>query len=87
MADEPPDEEETLRAEEIVREGIMLGLRTSEGMNLASVERRAGVAPTAGREAAIAARIATGDLEQTADVLRVPRQRWLRLDGIVADLF
>jgi oxygen-independent coproporphyrinogen-3 oxidase len=79
--------EESLGPDELVREALMLGLRTREGVPLARVQARAGVTLLAGREAAVARRIARGDVERDGDVLRVPRSRWLHLDGIVADLF
>jgi len=79
--------EEHLGPQEIVREALMLGLRTREGMNLSATASRAGVDPFGGRQTAIARRIGRGDVVHDGPWLRVPTARWLHLDGIVADLF
>ena len=65
----------------------MLGLRTARGVDLAALTERTGVDPRQGRQQAIERRAARGDVILEGDVLRVPRDRWLMLDGIVADLF
>jgi len=80
-------EVEMLGPEEIVREALMLGLRTIDGMNVASTERRAGCDPKTGREREIERAIDQGKLLQVGDWLRVPQKHWLKLDGIVRDLF
>ena len=80
-------ETEVLRGPEIVREALMLGLRTSAGTDLIVTEARAGVNPRQGRERALERAKLHGDLLDTGDRLRVPRERWLKLDGIVRDLF
>ena len=80
-------EVEELGPDEIIREALMLGLRTVDGMNLAATERRAGQSPREGREDEIARAIERGNLVQDGDWLRVPMNRWLKLDGIVRDLF
>ncbi len=78
---------ETLSPGDLVREAIMLGLRTARGVDLAALARRTGLDPTAGREAAIARRTARGELVREGDSLRVPREHWLALDAIVTDVF
>jgi len=78
---------EALGPEEIIREALMLGLRTADGMNLAATERRAGRDPKAGRQQEIKRAIERGNLVRDEDWLRVPVERWLKLDGIVRDLF
>ena len=80
-------EVEELGPKEIIREALMLGLRTVDGMNLSETEMRAGRDPQAGREREIERAIETGNLEQVGGWLRVPQDRWLKLDGIVRDLF
>jgi coproporphyrinogen III oxidase-like Fe-S oxidoreductase len=80
-------EVEDLGPDEIIREALMLGLRTIDGMNLVATEMRAGQDPKAGREREIERAIDEGDLRQVGDWLRVPHDRWLKLDGIVRDLF
>ena len=78
---------EELGPDEIIREALMLGLRTIDGMNLAATQRRAGRDPKAGREREVERAIEEGNLTQVGDWLRVPQDRWLKLDGIVRDLF
>ncbi len=81
------EEEERLDANTLVREALMLGLRTMEGTDLEATRARAGIDPLAGRENALARAMAAGDVVRDADRLTVPRDRWLRLDGIIARLF
>jgi len=83
----PEAEVEDLGPQEIVREAWMLGLRTLDGVDLAATEARAGLDPTAGREREIERAMARGNLTRVGNWLRVPRDRWLKLDGIVRDLF
>ena len=80
-------EVEELGPEEIVREALMLGLRTIEGMDLLATETRAGRDPKEGRERELELAIETGNLVEVDHWLRVPQDRWLKLDGIVRDLF
>jgi oxygen-independent coproporphyrinogen-3 oxidase len=80
-------EVEELGPDEIIREALMLGLRTVDGTNLVATQMRAGRDPKAGREREIERAIAKGNLRQVGDWLRVPHDRWLKLDGIVRDLF
>lgn len=86
---EVPREEssEDLGPDEIVREALMLGLRTREGVDLEATAKRAGKDPLAGRERAIERRLASGDLVREGTRLRAPPSRWLALDSIVVDLF
>ena len=79
--------QEALDPQDLIREALMLGLRTDEGVDLTRLALRTGHDPRVSREKAIARRIARGDLSVEGDVMRVPRRRWLLLDGIVADLF
>lgn len=79
--------EERLSAEDRVREALMLGLRTSEGVDVAAVRERTGIDLLVGRERVIERRIASGDLVMKGDRMTIPQARWLHLDGIVADLF
>jgi putative oxygen-independent coproporphyrinogen III oxidase len=78
---------EALGPDEIIREALMLGLRTVDGMNLVATERRAGRSPREGREHEIERAIERGNLVEDGGWLRVPVDRWLKLDGIVRDLF
>ncbi|MBW2464380.1 MAG: radical SAM family heme chaperone HemW [Deltaproteobacteria bacterium] len=80
-------ESEDLDGEMIVREALMLGLRTAEGVDIARTAARSAVDPRGGRGEAIARRVARGDLIDEGGRLRVPRERWILLDGIIADLF
>ncbi len=78
---------ETLSPADRIREALMLGLRTREGVHLDALEARTGVDPRAGREAAIERRTSRGELIEEAGALRVPARHWLALDAIVTDLF
>jgi putative oxygen-independent coproporphyrinogen III oxidase len=80
-------EVEMLGPEEIIRESLMLGLRTSEGMHLEETRARADRDPRTGREPAIERAVEQGYLVQAGGRLRVPPKHWLKLDGIVRDLF
>jgi oxygen-independent coproporphyrinogen-3 oxidase len=80
-------ETETLGPNEIVRESLMLGLRTVEGMNLEDTRARAGIDPLVGREREVEDALTRGNLVRDDAWLRVPQSRWLKLDGIVRDLF
>ena len=79
--------EEQLDGNDVVREHLMLGLRTSDGVDLARAREAAGRDPLVGRQQALARALARGEVVHEGDVLRVPRARWLHLDGIVAALF
>ena len=79
--------EEQLSPEDLIREALMLGLRTREGLNLARLRARTGVDPLATRKRAVERRLGRGELTLEGEIMRVPEQRWLMLDGIVADLF
>lgn len=79
--------EETLTPQDCIREALMLGLRTARGVDLSALQERTGVDPRQGRERPLARRLDRGDLTLEADILRIPRDRWLMLDSIVADIF
>lgn len=79
--------EEHLGALELLREALMLGLRTREGVHVGGAEARSGRRLDSGREAALERRLGSGDVVFDAGTLRVPRERWLQLDSIVSDLF
>lgn len=79
--------DEALGVQELVRERWMLGLRTSDGIDLASVRESIGVDPLEGRHAAVERALARGNLVRVGERLRVPHERWLHLDGIIASVF
>lgn len=79
--------EEYLAPEDRVREALMLGLRTREGVELAALRTRTGLDLRHGRERVIERRVQSGDLRLDGDRLTVPPDRWLHLDAIVTDLF
>ena len=80
-------ESEVLDAQALIREALMLGLRTRDGVNLQAVEARAGIDLFEGRSRSIGRAIDRGNLTLEGGRLRVPEQRWLHLDSIVTDLF
>ena len=80
-------ESETLDGQALVREALLLGLRTAQGVDLAFTAERAGVDPLKGRERALERQLKRGNVELTEQYLRVPRSRWLHLDSITTDLF
>lgn len=79
--------EEQLDAGDLMRERLMLGLRTRRGVDLGEARAALGVDPLAGRERALERALARGEAVLENDVLRVPHTRWLQLDSIVASLF
>jgi putative oxygen-independent coproporphyrinogen III oxidase len=79
--------EETLSPGDVIREALMLGLRTTEGVDLAELEARTGVRVADGRERVIERMCASGRLRVENERMTVPVERWLLLDGIVAELF
>ncbi len=83
----PPGEREALTPDTRVLEGLMLGMRTVEGTDLAAWRARTGVDPRAGREAKIRAQVERGNVVDDGAALRIPRSRWLVADDIVASVF
>lgn len=83
----PEESDEALGPQDIVREGLMLGLRTLEGVDLVALAQAAGVDPLEGRRRQLDRRIEQGDALLRNDRLYVPQSRWLHLDSIVSDLF
>ena len=81
------EQEELLDPQDRIREALMLGLRTIEGVDLGGLAARVGVDPRAGREAAFARALARGRLVEEGGRVRVPHAEWLRLDDLVSDLF
>jgi oxygen-independent coproporphyrinogen-3 oxidase len=79
--------EEQLSASDVIREALMLGLRTSEGVSLDALEARVGKNPLSGRERVVERLCARGHLRIDQGRVHVPVERWLLLDGIVAELF
>lgn len=79
--------EEDLGGKELVREQLMLGLRTAEGMDLEHAARTSGRDPKLGREKPLQRALDTGNVIVEGTALRVPHARWLHLDSIVAALF
>ena len=82
-----PREFERLGPAEIIREAWMLGLRTQDGIDLDATRERAGRDARVGRAKEVSRALEAGDLIQDGSALRVPRDRWLKLDGIIRDLF
>jgi coproporphyrinogen III oxidase-like Fe-S oxidoreductase len=93
IAASAPDEasHEDLGPEDLLRERIMLGLRLSEGVDLAAAGEELGIDPLpAERRRTLDRMLEDGRLERLAvDGLRVrvPRAKWALADGIAAHLF
>ena len=85
--DHVQSEREPISAETALSERIMLGLRLSEGLDLAAAARELGVpAWTPARTLAAEKLVARGRLEREGDRLRVPKAAWLFADGTIAEL-
>jgi putative oxygen-independent coproporphyrinogen III oxidase len=80
-------EAEDLNGQDLVREALLLGLRTQAGVDLAFTAERAGVDPLKGRERALERQLARGNVEHQGQRLIVPKARWLHMDAITTDLF
>lgn len=79
---------ETLDAEALLRERIMLGLRTTFGADLGRAASELEIDPwTGGRLRAIAMLEERGRLVRSGDVLRIPPHAWLFADDTAARLF
>lgn len=79
--------EETLSAEDLLREALMLGLRTRNGVNAMELQERLGLQLAEIRQAALQRRTARNDVVFENNILHIPQQRWLQLDSIVVDFF
>jgi len=79
---------EPLCAETLLRERIMLGLRLTEGVNLAQAAHSLHVQPwPTERQKAAERLIQRGRLVREGDRLRVPLDAWIFADGTAAELF
>ncbi len=86
-AGDPPRELEVIDAETALRERIMLGLRMSEGLDVAGAARATGaIAWTAERQRAAARLVERGRLARDGDRIWIPRDAWLFTDGTIAEL-
>ena len=79
---------EHLDAETLVKERIMLGLRLAAGFDVADAERDLGLAiATRERARAVEKMVSRGRLAVDGSRWRVPKERWLLVDGTAAELF
>lgn len=79
---------ETLDAEALLRERIMLGLRMIEGVDLAHAGKDLGIDPwTPDRRREVDVLVTRGRLIRDGDTLRIPREAWLFTDDIASRLF
>lgn len=83
----PAEELETLSAEDRVREGLMLGLRTQDGVSLRELGDRCQLDPRVGRERSIETLVRRNNLIDHENTLLVPKDKWLVIDGIISALF
>lgn len=84
---EVEDFTETLGPETVTNELIMLGLRTKQGVHLPSVRTRTGIELLQRQEHDWRRLLQRGDLIREGDWVKVPPERWLYLDSIVANAF
>jgi putative oxygen-independent coproporphyrinogen III oxidase len=78
---------EQLGSEAVTNELLMLGLRTKQGVHLPTVQARTGIELFERQDRDWRRLLRRGDLVREGDWLRVPRERWLLLDSIVANAF
>ncbi|MGZ3453719.1 MAG: radical SAM family heme chaperone HemW [Polyangiales bacterium] len=81
---------EPLDAETLLRERIMLGLRLSDGLDLAEAARAVGLdaeLALSSRAKVVDRLVTEGGLARSGSRLRIPGQRRLSTDGIAARLF
>jgi oxygen-independent coproporphyrinogen-3 oxidase len=79
--------EEHLQPGDLANEALMLGLRTAEGVDVEQVRRRTGLDLVGSRAADVQRQLELGNLVLQGERMRVPQDRWLHLDAIVAQLF
>lgn len=85
---EPSLSHEALDAETLLRERIMLGLRTAEGVDLDAIARELFLDPwTEERQATVAWLVGRGRLTREAGRLRIPPRAWLFANDTCARLF
>jgi oxygen-independent coproporphyrinogen-3 oxidase len=86
--DGSPSSAELLDAPTLMRERIMLGLRTAEGLDLDAAAVALGTAGwTPSRESAAAWLSSRGRIVRDGSVVRIPRSAWLWADDTAARLF
>lgn len=86
-ANPPVQDVETPAAERIVAETLMMGLRLRDGLALARLDALLAVDPAAARRRATIDRLTNeGSLEVRGEALRIPDERILVSDGIIAEL-
>lgn len=80
-------ETEVIRGETALIESLMLGLRTSRGVDLEAERVRRGINPwTVARGRAIEKLAAQGQLEVQGSTLRIPKKHWIIADSVIREL-
>ena len=82
-----PKETEILTEKERYNEMLMIGLRTSWGVDLAALESNFGEEILAHFQQSIQARVEDGILIRENNHLKIPEKNWFLADGIASDLF
>jgi oxygen-independent coproporphyrinogen-3 oxidase len=83
-----PSSEEPLDAPTLMRERIMLGLRTAEGLDLGAEGAALGTEGwTPSRENAAAWLVSRGRIVREGSAVRIPKGAWLWADDTAARLF
>lgn len=83
----PPEERESLDPDTRAREALLLGLRTSAGVNVSKVLQRTGIDLNVARATALRRELAAENLTVANGTWAIPRRRWLQADGITSRLF
>lgn len=78
---------ERLSEKEMIEEAVMLGLRTSAGLDLRSFRERFGADAALHLERSALQGISGGNLSRSGDIITIPEHRWLIADNIIVSLF
>jgi oxygen-independent coproporphyrinogen-3 oxidase len=78
---------EELGPKSVTNELLMLGLRTKQGVHLPTVQSRTGITLFDRQDRDWCRLLQHGNLVREGDWLKVPKERWLLLDSIVASAF
>lgn len=84
---QPANESEILSEEDVFNEMLMIGLRTSAGVNLSLMKSKISEESWDYLNALLPTKISEGLLVIDCQYLKIPEKHWFMADGIAADLF